>query len=82
MKLQNLTAELLKYGADAIVPLLCDKLQRWLSGKIPREWKEGEIVAIPKKVDLSKCSNWSGITLFNSIEKVLALIIADRISPA
>ena len=43
---------------------------------------ESVIITIPKKGDLSNCSNWRGTTLLNSIEKVLALIIVDSISPA
>ena len=33
------------------------------SGVIPSERKNGVIVKIPKKVDLSDCGNWRGITL-------------------
>ena len=76
-------AELSKYGADVIAAVLCEMLQNtWSYGKIPGEWKEGIIITMPKKGDLSNCSNWRGITLLNSIEEVLALLNVDRFSPA
>ena len=67
----NVPEELLKYGADVIAPVLCEMLQMQ-NGKIPGEWKEVVIITIFKKAVLSSCSNWRGITLLNSIKKVLA----------
>jgi hypothetical protein len=45
------------------------------SGQIPKEWKQGLIIKLPKKGDLTECRNWRGITLLNIISKVLTTII-------
>lgn len=52
----------------------------WNNEEFNDEWKEGFIVKIPKKGDLKKCENWRGITVLNTINKILALIILQRIS--
>lgn len=77
----NLPSELFKYSpaiARHLWPLISDA---WDSGNIPLDWKEGIIVTIPKKGDLSECKNWRGITLLNTIQKIMAFIVLDRISP-
>jgi sorting nexin-29 len=51
----------------------------WNSSQIPNEWKQGLIIKLPKKGDLTKCSNWRGITLLNTIEKIPAIIIHNRL---
>jgi len=50
-----------------------------LSGQIPKDWKHGLIIKLPKKGDLMECSNWRGITLLNITGKTLATIIYNRI---
>lgn len=55
--------------------------EAWTSCRFPSEWKEGVIITLPKKGDLSECRNWRGITLLNTIQKIVALVILDRISP-
>ena len=47
------------------LPLILVKLLNKIkeNGMIPSEWKNGVIVKIPKKGDLSDCGNWRGITL-------------------
>ena len=37
----------------------------WQSEKVPSDWKRGVITRIPKKGNLSECSNWRGITLLS-----------------
>ena len=41
--------------------------------------KQGLIIKLPKKGDLTECSNWRGITLLNTIGKILAIIIHNRL---
>ena len=78
----DIPAELLKYGAQTAAEVITPILTKaWSSNTIPHEWKEGVIVTVPKKGDLSMCSNWRGITLQNAICKVMALLILERISP-
>jgi hypothetical protein len=47
---------------------------------MPAVWKKGVIVKLPKKGDLTECSNWGGITILNSLNKLLAMIVQARIS--
>ena len=46
--------------------------------KIPAEWKEGYLIKIPKRGDLSLCDNFRGITLLSVPGKVLNRIILER----
>jgi len=62
----NIPAEVLKadpytrMSADILLPLF---QVIWQKEKFPKEWKEGIIIKIPKKGDLSQCRNWRGVTL-------------------
>ena len=79
----NISAELLK-------ATLLDNLKQWLQlyneiwthEKIPKDWKNGTIVKISKKGDLTNCNNWRGITLFSVPGKVFCSIIVQRICTA
>jgi len=54
----NIPAEVLKVdpyiSADILLPLFQDI---WQTETFPKEWKEGIIVKVPKKGDLSQCRN-------------------------
>ena len=50
----------------------------WEKEEIPAEWKEGYLIKIPKKGDLSRCDNFRGITLLSVPGKVLNRIILER----
>ena len=50
----------------------------WKEEAIPEEWKEGYIIKIPKKGDLSSCSNYRGITLLCIASKIFNRIILNR----
>lgn len=47
----------------------------WKVNLIPEDWKLGSIITLPKKVNLTQCSNWRGITFLNTITKIIAPII-------
>ena len=49
----------------------------WEKEEIPAEWKEGYLIKIPKKGDLSRCDNFRGITLLSVPGKVLNRIILE-----
>ena len=49
------------------------------SGMIPSEWKNGVIVKVPKKGDLSDCGNWRGITLSPIALKIFCKVLLNRI---
>jgi hypothetical protein len=52
----------------------------WEHEHFPDEWKTGYIIKLPKKSDLSDCKNWRGITLLNTINKLVATIIHQRLT--
>ena len=54
----------------------------WDNEVIQDPWKRGTIIKLPKNGNLSKCSNWRGITLLSITSKVLCRIILQRISTA
>ncbi len=43
------------------------------------DWKNAEIVPIPKKGDLMQCDNWRGISLLDVAGKLFARIIKERL---
>jgi hypothetical protein len=60
-------------GSDNIPPEI------WQRERFSKEWKEGIVIKIPKKIDLSLCNNWRGITLLVVISKMFNKIILERI---
>ena len=54
----------------------------WEKEEIPEDWKEGYIIKIPKKGDLSACSNYRGISLLSVPGKIFNRIILNRIKNA
>ena len=76
----EITAELLKADMNTTEKWLV-KLFRtfWEQEKVPKTWKQGLIVKIPKKGDLTECGNWRGITLTSVPSKVFGRVLIDRI---
>ena len=66
-------------SAEMFQPLL-QKI--WEEEQVPHEWKLGYMVKLPKKGDLSVCSNWRGIMLLSVPGKVLTRIILERLKEA
>ena len=52
--------------------LIC---QVWDHGKVPKNWRDAELIPIPKKGDLLCCDNWEGIALLDVVGKVNGRII-------
>jgi len=50
------------------------------NGVFPKSWNNASIVSIHKKGDPSDCNNYRGISLINNGLKIIAKIIANRIS--
>lgn len=77
----NLPADILKVDKDLIAKVLHPIIRHvWETEEVPSHWKDGLIVKIPKKGDLTHCENWRGITLLNTINKILATVIMHRLS--
>ncbi|XP_073668552.1 uncharacterized protein [Paramisgurnus dabryanus] len=54
----------------------------WEEEQIPLEWKEGHLIKLPKKGDLSSCSNYRGITLLSIPSKVFSRVLLNRMREA
>jgi hypothetical protein len=78
--LDNIPSEVLKVDphatADILLPLFQDI---WQKEKFSTEWKEGIIIKVPKKGDLSQFKNWRVITMLVVISKIFNKIILERI---
>ena len=60
----SIPAEALKTDIETSVGLLYPLINKiWEEEQVPSEWKEGYLIKLPKKDDLSSCSNYRGITL-------------------
>ena len=79
----GIQAELLKNGGDEMVKkitTLCNQV--WKLEQVPKDWKDGIIIPLPKKGDLKDCNNWRGIALLSVPGKVMSGIILERIKAA
>ena len=47
-----------------------------------KDWKDAEIVPIPKKGDLKHCDNWRGISLLDVVGNLFGCILQDRLQLA
>ena len=56
-------------------------LKIWSASDVPSDWRDAQIVPIPKKGDLRSCDNWRGISLLDVVGKIFARIIQDRLEP-
>jgi len=55
-------------------------INRIWNGDFPKSWNNAFIVSIHKQGDPSDCNNYRGISLINNGLKIIAKIIADRIT--
>ncbi|VDP44744.1 unnamed protein product [Schistosoma curassoni] len=75
----NIPAEALKADVAAtarILHILFSKI--WDEEQVPTDWKEGLLIKIPKKDDLSKCDNYRGITLLSIPGKAFNRVLLNR----
>ena len=75
----NIKAELLQ----AAGPHMTQKIQElildiWISEKMPNEWNKSIICPIYKNGEKSECSNYRGISLLNTVYKILATTTNNR----
>lgn len=77
----NIAAEMLKADIEVSTELLHPIIKEVWEGEIvPEDFTDALIIKLAKRGDLTECSNWRGITLLNTINKILSIIIHDRIS--
>ncbi|VDP61197.1 unnamed protein product [Schistosoma curassoni] len=75
----NIPAEALKTDVAVtarILHYLFNKI--WDGEQVPTDWKEGLLIKIPKKGDLSNCNNYRGITLLSISGKVFNRVLLNR----
>lgn len=78
--IDGIPAEILKVDARALASIIEPLFRKiWEEERVPAEWKNGIIVKIPKKGDISECTNWRGVTLLPVLSKVLNRVILKRI---
>ena len=79
----DIPAEALKADVETTVELLHPLFQKiWEEEQVPTEWKEGLLIKLPKKGNLSSCSNYRGITLLSIPGKVFNRILLGRMQAA
>ena len=78
--IDNIAAEVLKVDMDTTASEM-EKLFReiWDAEEMLDEWKQGLIVKLPKKGDLTVCGNWRGLTLMSVLAKCLGRCLIRRI---
>ncbi|VDP57120.1 unnamed protein product [Schistosoma margrebowiei] len=54
----------------------------WGEEQVPMDWKEGHVIKIPKKGDLSKCKNYRDITLLSVPGKIFKRVLLNRTKDA
>ncbi|CAM4940035.1 unnamed protein product [Rotaria socialis] len=72
--------EMLQAGGEPLsrqIHKFCNKA--WHKGTTPEEWGKSILVPIPKKGDLSNCSNYRTISLINHTGKVLLIVLVNRL---
>ena len=75
----NIPAEALTFDVETTVEMLYLLFEKiWEEEQVPSEWKEGYLIKIPKKGDLSSCANYRGITLLSIPRKVFNRIVLNR----
>lgn len=76
----KITAEMLKMGGSKLeetIRLLLNKCL--LEGKIPKLWKNAEVILLHKKGDIANIENYRPISLLSHIYKLLTRIITNRL---
>ena len=75
-----ITAEILKEGGEEVAKWLLRICNGTLTTKeVPTDWRNGIIVKLPKKWDLTDPNNWRGVTLLSVPGKVFVLILLNRL---
>ena len=76
----GIPAEALKASIGTSTEIIYKLLAKiWDNEDIPKDWREGHLVKLPKKGDLHECSNYRGIMLLSVPGKVLSRVILERL---
>ncbi|XP_055533253.1 uncharacterized protein LOC129723146 isoform X2 [Wyeomyia smithii] len=78
----GIPAELFKVGSEQLYRAIHRIMLRvWSDEELPSDWLEGLICPIYKKGHCLDCSNYRGITLLNTMYKILSRILFHRLRP-
>ncbi len=78
--MDGITAEMLKYGDDAVEWMLLKCERAWKEGEVPDDWKKAIIVPLYKgKGSRSECSSYRGKSLLSVPGKVYGRILTERL---
>ncbi len=79
--MDGITAEMLKYGSDAVVEwmlLICKRA--WKNGEVPDGWKKAIIVPLYKgKGSRIECGSYRAISLLSVPGQVYGRILTERL---
>ena len=76
----NINAEPLQVAGTQMTQRIQELiLNIWRTEKMPNEWNKSIICPIYKKEEKSECSNYRGISLLNTVYKILATVINNRL---
>ena len=74
-------AEIFKQNIDEWATYLEKYFNNINNGEMPDLWKQGVVILIPKTGDKRNINNYRPITLLNSIYKIWATIITNKLKP-
>ena len=77
----NIPTEIFKQNIDIWVKPIKILIQEVTRNEIPDEWKQGLITLISKSGCAELIKNYRPITLLNSIYKIWATVITNRLKP-
>ena len=75
----GIPCEALKADIETTVDMLYTLFEKiWEVEEVPLDWKEGYLITLSKKGDLSNCTSYRGITLLDFSGKVFNCLISYR----
>lgn len=70
-----------KFGGVQLSNCLYKLIQEiWDAQKIPQDWKDTSIVPLLKRSDRKDCGNYRGISLLDTVGKILSHVLLNRLS--
>ena len=69
--------QILKDAAVKVLHSLCQQI--WKTQQRPQDWKRSVLIAIPKKGNVKKCSNYHTVALISHASKAMLKILQARL---